>query len=171
MRHVFVIAALAIVACDGGTDPGPIDTIAGPLRFNAVLGTVKCQTEMGLTSAPCLTQGGAGTSYFVDSGRVVFSTDRTVQWILGTHSRVCTQGTGNCTIYDNVSVRTGTYTAIGDSVVIVFSMGTPATRTLKRMGGVKFPASETGWAGPDSLVCTGGGDCGSFYTAVFLKSP
>jgi hypothetical protein len=135
------------------------------------LAHVACSTPGGLNNAPCATYAAASHVDYVDSGRVVFSSDGTVQWMLGTHTNQCPCYLGGpCTTpcFDSaptVSTQTGTYTVAGDSVVLLFSQGNPPTRILK--GNRPFPSNGTGLIGPDSLMCV---DCGMFYPVVFKSS-
>lgn len=161
MRSVIVGAALALSACSAGlTSDKSLQGDGFPVRFNSTLSTTGCLTEIGFRPAPCLTFGSASHTDMVDSGRVVFSTDGTVHWMVGTHTTRCPCYLGGCTTpcYDEapvVSRQSGTYTGSGDLVVLTFAADSPSTRTLKGTA--------------DSLLCWSP-PCGVFYPVMF-KSP
>ena len=167
MRLGIFVVASAVVACNL-IEPGPPDGVT-PDRFDRTLASVKCWTEMGLNNAPCVTYGAASHMDYVDSGRVAFSANGTVQWMLGTHKYQCPCYLGGCTTPcshgpPTVSTQSGTYTVAADSIVLQFTQGTPTTRVLK---GKAPPINSPGYTGPDSLVCVG---CGVFYAVVFKSN-
>jgi len=163
-RISMLIGVVALFACDGK----PTDIVprgAAPTRFARTFSKVQCMTEMRMNNAPCVTYGAASHMDFVDSGRVVFSADNTVQWKLATHTYLCPCYLGGCTTpcyHDatRVSELAGTYSITGDSILIQFSLG---AGTRKLVG--QFPdLVQANWAGPDSLVCFG---CSVYYPVVF----
>lgn len=154
MRFLIFVVAVSGLACSS-----PVAVGNGiPSRFSSTLGAVYCYTEIGLRPAPCMTAGAASHTDYVDSGRVVFASDGKVQWMLATHSNQCPCYLGGCTnpcynTAESVATQSGTYATAGDSIVLQFTQGSPATQTLVGK--------------QDSLVCQ---TCGGFYATVF-KSP
>ena len=154
MRLLVLIVTVSAIACSSPFTGGD----GSSSRFDGTLGTVYCRVESGLKSAPCVTYAPPSHRDYVDSGRVIFESNGTVRWMLGTHTTECPCYLGGCTdpCYDtapSVSTQSGTYTVSGDSIVLQFTQGSPSTLVLT---GTK-----------DSLECDA---CTSFYPVV-LKSP
>ncbi len=174
MRWSLAIAFLGVAACSR-SETQNLAAPEGPLRFDRTLARVNCMTQVGLAKAPCTTYSAASHADYLDSGRVVFRSDGTVQWMLGTHTYRCPCYLGGpCTtpcFHDapRVSKQSGTYTVAGDSIVLFFTDGNPTTRVLKT---VAFPSTATGYAGPDSLVLVGAActECVAWYPVVFKSS-
>ena len=131
--------------------------------------------RVGLVDPPCSTYSAPSHIDYVDSGRVVFRGDGTAQFMLGTHTYRCPCYLGGaCTtpcFHDapRVSRQSGSYAVAGDSIVLLFTDGNPATRVLKSQ---PFPTTTTGYSGPDSLVLVGAVciDCVVGFPVVFKSS-
>lgn len=151
-----VVIAVASVSCEAGNDE------IVPTRFARSFASAQCWTgPSAVAPAPCSTYSAASHRRYVDSMRVTFAADGTVQWMLGTHLYMCPCYLGGCTnpcehqapVVTQVS---GTYTIDADTVALVFSQAVDpqASDGLSsvKLQGVIPDRVTADWAGPDSLV-------------------
>jgi hypothetical protein len=154
MWRIPVVACFVLlVACES-------DVV--PTRFARSFGATQCWVGPGATpSVPCVTYTAASHQDWVDSGRITFRADNSVDWMLGTHTYQCPCYLGGCTTPcshgpPTVTKLTGTYSIVADTVALQFSQNPDPSSgngaTSRRLYTTIPDRVQDNWQGPDSLV-------------------
>jgi hypothetical protein len=156
IRLAIPAAAIMLAACEP-TSVSTSVSLSVPTQLDATYALTHCIGAYQGTNPvpPCKADVAASHSDYVDSARLVFSRDRTVQWMVATHMYFCPCYLGGCTqpcSHEPGRVDTGvaSYVVSGGEVTLDLQSLPPYAPT--RLTGSIPDRVSAGWTGPDSLV-------------------